>query len=81
MQDRTDNNRVIPLTAWPNFHPWPTVSALRHMVFESEDRKNSKGQKIPGNGMAKAIVRRGRRVLLHEGRFFHWLDEQNGGAE
>ncbi len=72
--------RFIPITEWPKYHPWPSVSALRHMVFESEERKNSKGQKIPGNGMSKAIVRRGRRILIRESSFFEWLEEQNGAA-
>ncbi len=27
--------RLIPLTEWPNYHPWPTVSGLRHLVFYS----------------------------------------------
>ena len=26
-------NRFIPLAQWENFHPWPTVSGLRHLRF------------------------------------------------
>ncbi len=77
MQDNTNSTRVIPLTTWPEYHPWPSISALRHLVFNAEPRKNSKGETIVGNGLEKALIRRGRRVLIHEGRFFEWLDEQN----
>ncbi len=76
--DATNSTRIIPLTTWPEYHPWPSVSALRHMVFESQDRKNSIGETLQGNGLEKAIIRRGRRVLIHQGRFFEWLEGQNG---
>ncbi len=31
-----------------------------------------------GNGLHKAVVRVGRRVLIDEDRFFQWLDDLNG---
>ncbi len=80
MQDTAEKNRIIPLTAWPKFHPWPTVSALRHLVFNAASRKNSKGETIPGNGLDKALIRRGRRILIREASFFEWLEEQNSKA-
>ncbi len=50
-------------------------AALRSLVLNSRDRLNSRGERIPGNGLdeAGAIIRVGRRVLLSEGRFFSWI--------
>ena len=58
--------------AYPEF----PEGGLRHLIFHSEQRKNSKGEDIPANGMAEAgvIVRVGRKVLIDVDRFFAWLD-------
>lgn len=53
---------------------WLTESALRHLVFGAEDRFSSRGEKIPGNGLALAIIRIGRRVLIDLDEFDRWLD-------
>jgi hypothetical protein len=52
--------------------------ALRNLILNSTGRSNSRGVRIPGNGLAEAgaIVRVGRRVLLDEGAFFRWIAEQ-----
>lgn len=59
-----------------------TEPALRNLILYAEDRQNSRGERIPGNGLAEAgaIVRVGRRVLLSEGRFFFWIAEQQKRA-
>ncbi|MBF8274062.1 MAG: hypothetical protein HW380_3167 [Magnetococcales bacterium] len=61
--------RLIPLTQWPNFHPWPPVGGLRHLVFH----ENS-------NGFNAVVKRVGRRVLLDEKAFFTWMEVQNAGG-
>ena len=48
--------------------------ALRHLIFNAEDRKNSKGEIIPGNGLGQAIIRLGKRVLFDLDAFDQWLD-------
>lgn len=55
-----------------------TQPALRCLVLNSADRRNSRGERIPGNGLveAGAIVRVGRRVLIDEAAFFRWIAEQ-----
>ena len=55
-----------------------TQPALRNLILNAADRLNSRGEKIPGNGLAEAgvIVRLGRRVYIDEGRFFAWLSAQ-----
>ena len=55
-----------------------TQSALRNHILNSSDRVNSRGERIPGNGLAEAgaIVRVGRRVLIDEEAFFRWVASQ-----
>lgn len=57
-----------------------TQAALRSYLLNAEDRVNSRGEIIPGNGLkeAGAIIRVSRRVLLSEGRFFLWIAQQAG---
>jgi hypothetical protein len=55
------SNRLIPLARWPDYHPWPPIGGLRHLVFFSKK-----------NGFDAVIVRIGRRVLLDEAAFFVW---------
>lgn len=52
-----------------------TPSAIRANIFKSEDRLNSRGEKIRGNGLAAsgAIIRRGRKVLIDLDRYGAWL--------
>ncbi len=63
-------------------HPAFPVGGLRWMLFHSTERKDSKGRRIPSNGMEEAgvIVRVGRKVLLDEERFFAWLDSRQKHA-
>lgn len=60
------DDRLIPLTEWPDYHPWPSVSGLRHLVFHADK-----------NGFAEVVVRVGGRVLLNERRFFEWAHNNN----
>ena len=50
-------------------------SAIRQNIFKAADRLNSRGEKIPGNGLAAygAIVRRGRKVLVDLDKYGQWL--------
>lgn len=52
-----------------------TPGAIRADIFKAEDRLNSKGQRIPGNGLAAhgAVIRIGRKVLLDVHRYGNWL--------
>jgi hypothetical protein len=64
---------------------WPAWSepALRNLILNAEDRASSRGERIPGNGLAEAgaIVRVGRRVLIDEQAFFRWIAEQQKGRK
>lgn len=58
--------RLIPLTDWPNHHPWPPLGGLRHLVFHAKT-----------NGFERVIKRVGRRILIDEKAFFAWVEEQD----
>jgi hypothetical protein len=59
--------RLIPVTRWKEFHPWPSDGGLRHLVFNAKT-----------NGFDKVVRRVGRRVLIDEDAFFDYADT-NGG--
>lgn len=59
-------SKLIPVPKWNNYHDWPTVGSLRNMIFFEHQ-----------NGLAKAVKRIGRRVLIDEEAFFQWIEEQN----
>lgn len=52
-----------------------TPSAIRSDIFKAEDRLNSRGQRIAGNGLAahRAVIRRGRKVLIDVHAYGRWL--------
>jgi hypothetical protein len=57
---------LIPLTKWNEYHAFPSVSSLRHLIFFEEQ-----------NGFSKAIRRIGKRIYIDEQSFFEWVDAQN----
>ncbi len=62
--------RLIPVSDWPKFHPWPPIGGLRHIIFHAKT-----------NGFAPAIKRVGRNVLIDESVFFQIVDEKNREGE
>jgi hypothetical protein len=54
-------------------HPAFPELTLRDMIFKSGSHPE-KG--ITPNGMAFALMRNGRRVLIDETKFFQWLQEK-----
>jgi len=52
-----------------------TAAAIHGHIFKARDRFDSKGRRIPGNGLAStgAIIRRGRKVLIDVDRYGAWL--------
>jgi hypothetical protein len=47
-------------------HPAFTLGGIRWLLFHRQT-----------NGLERAVVRVGRRILIDEEKFFGWLDEQN----
>jgi hypothetical protein len=64
-----DHGRLIPVTKWPEYHPWPTVAGLRWLIFHAET-----------NGFHVCVSRKGRRVLIWEQRFFDWVKGNKDAA-
>ena len=56
-----NNRRLIPLTKWNEYHSWPSVAGLRHLVFHRER-----------NGFINVICKPTRRILIDEDAFFEW---------
>ena len=67
---------------FPTAQPAFTGPALRNLIYRAEPRHSTRG-KIPGNGLLEcgAIVRIGRRVLIHEEKFLAWVERQNEVSE
>lgn len=61
----TVTRKLIPVTKWKDYHPWPPIGGLRHLIFYENT-----------NGFSHCVVRLGRRVLIDEERFFEWADTQ-----
>ena len=59
--------RLIPVTDWNSYHPYPSTSGLRHLIFHGK-----------ANGFNRVVRRIGRRVLISEKDFFLWVDQQGG---
>jgi hypothetical protein len=62
----TTSNRLIPVPEWNNYHTWPPIGGLRHLIFNEDS-----------NGFKRAFKRVGRRVLIDEAAFFECVDAQN----
>jgi len=66
---------TVPVLASVFADAGKTPGAVRMDVFKAEDRLNSRGETIKGNGLGEygAIVRRGRKVLIDVHRYGAWL--------
>lgn len=77
--------RVATVAQAAAAYPAFSHAALRDLIFKSEDRFSSKGDRIKGNGLADAgaIIRIGRKVLIDLDAFDAWLGSRakaQGGA-
>lgn len=70
--------RVATVAQLAAAYPVFTQAAIRDLIFKAADRFNSKGDRIPGNGLAEAgaILRVGRKVLIDLDAFESWLDSR-----
>lgn len=59
-------------------YPHFTQDAIRQLIFKAADRVNSRGDRIPGNGLAEAgaIIRLGRKVLIDLDAFEAWISSR-----
>ncbi len=62
-------SKLIPVPQWSDYHPWPPIGGLRHLIFNEKT-----------NGFKTAFKRVGNRVLIDEAEFFACVEKQNSGA-
>ena len=67
--------RVATVSQLVATYPAFSHAAIRDLIFKAEDRFNSRGDRIKGNGLAEAgaIIRIGRKVLIDLDAFDAWL--------
>lgn len=65
-QTTQPTKRLIPVTDWSKYYPWPPEGGLRHLIFNEHT-----------NGFAAAFKRVGRRVLIDDNAFWNIVEEQN----
>jgi len=62
-------------------HPAFTENSVRSMIYASKPRKRSASKNgladLPGNGLAHAIIKLGRRVLIDEQAFLQWVNSHS----
>ncbi|MBQ9688187.1 hypothetical protein IJV79_00975 [bacterium] len=61
---RKEQTGLIPVSKWNDFHPYPTVKALRQLIFFKEQ-----------NGFDKVLRKIGGRIYILESEFFKWVEE------
>ena len=66
VEKNSEKTRLIPVTKWNEYHLWPPIGGLRHLIFYEHT-----------NGFHHCIVRLGRRVLINEDKFFEWAEKTN----
>jgi len=69
--------KLLTIRQFSDKHPAFPQGSLRNLIFLAESRFTSKGE-IKGNGLAIALVRIGRKLLIDESKFFEWIEKQRG---
>ena len=66
---------IKKLVTLPPYCDLFTESAFRNLIHDAEDRFNSRGERIPGNGLLQsgAVFRVGRRVVVNLVALDSWL--------
>ena len=60
-------------------YSWVTHSYIRHAVFRAEDQSGSGGVRVAGNGLAPAIIRINRKILIDLDEFDQWVERHRMG--
>lgn len=76
MQQSTHPRPLYCVRRFSEKHPEFTQASLRALIDKARERFSSRGL-LPGNGLAPAILKVGRRVLIDEEAFFLWLALKN----
>ena len=73
----TLHHTLYTVEQFANVEPAFTAADLRNLIFKAEKRHSSKGE-IPSNGLIEcgAIIRCGRKVMIHRERFLEWVQKK-----
>jgi hypothetical protein len=66
MKTVSTTRRLFTVSQFIERHPWCTKGGMRHFLFYRES-----------NGLDKAILKIGKRLLIDEDKFFEWLEQQD----
>ena len=58
------NENLIPVSKWEEHHKYPTVKAIRQLIFFKKK-----------NGFAKVLRKIGGRLYIAENDFYKWVEE------
>lgn len=63
-------------------NPAFTEAGIRHLVFMATPRFSAVDGVLPSNGLLEigAVLRAGRKVVVHEERFLAWLEKRSTPA-
>jgi hypothetical protein len=70
--DQDARRPLVTVAQMVDAYPCLTTGGVRADIFGAATRVSSKGI-VPGNGLAPAVIRKGRRVLLDEIGYFTWV--------
>jgi hypothetical protein len=60
-------SRLVPVTKWNDYHLWPTIGGLRHLIANAKRKK-----------FDHVVVKANGRVLIDEDAFLQWAkDKEN----
>ena len=62
----SEKKNLIAVSQWNKYHDFPTVGALRNLIFFADK-----------NGIDKCIRKIGGRLYIEESAFFEWVDERS----
>jgi hypothetical protein len=68
-QPHSNPPRLSPVTKWNEYHAWPPIGGLRHLIFFEKT-----------NGFETCVFRVGKRVLIDEDAFFVWVKKDRDQA-
>lgn len=66
--EQVEKERLIPLSKWNEYHPYPTVGALRQYYFYKDS--NGFAEVCENGGM------NGGRILIKEQSLFRWIENR-----
>ena len=67
--EQTTTPELIPVSEFNNFYAYPSVGALRQLIFYNTD-----------NFVDKVVRRIGKRLYVKASAFFDWVEETNKKA-